>query len=373
MRQQIGVLGGSFDPIHYGHLILAEQIKTEACLDRIVFVPAYVSPFKIWNKPADALHRLRMLELAIGDHEGFEISTIELVKEESSYTYDTLCALRKQYGPSADLHFIVGTDAFMHIEEWNCSKRLLSEFSFLIGLRKGYDEDKLRAILDELSTRYPLKARYIPIPELEIAANDLRDRMAAGKSVRFLLPDDVIEYIQKNGLYQNTARKLREFVKNKLSDERFLHTERVVQKALELANRFNADIEKTEIAAWFHDAYREAGDLEHGAVASDKLAELFHISDCDILNAIRYHTTGRPGMSLLEKIIYVADSVEGGRAYPGVNEFRALSLCDIDECLYTLMVQSNKYLIKQGRPVHPNTIEAIEELKIHLSKENTHE
>lgn len=368
MKQRIGILGGSFDPVHYGHLILAEQIKTEAKLDKIVFVPAYVSPFKIWNKPADSAHRLRMLELAIGGHEGFEISTIELEKEESSYTYDTLCALREQYGNEAELHFIIGTDAFMHIEEWNCSQQLLTEFSFLIGLRRGYDEDKLRAILDELATRYPLKALYIQIPELEIAANDLRDRMAAGKSVRFLLPDAVIDYIQDHGLYQNTARRLREFVRDRVDAERFAHTERVVQKAIELAHRFGADVEKAEIAAWFHDAYREAGNLEHGPLAAQKLEELMGIVDEEILNAVRYHTTGRAGMSLLEKVVYLADAIECGREYPGVDEFRELSCRDIDECLSRVMDHTKGYVQEQGGVLHPNTLDALKELKQHQNE-----
>ena len=373
MKQRIGVLGGSFDPVHYGHLILAEQIKTEAGLDRILFVPAFVSPFKIWNKPADPVHRLRMLQLAIGDHRDFEISTIELDKDEPSYTYETLCTLEKQYGKDSELYFIIGTDAFMHIEEWNCSRQLLSEFSFLIGLRKGYDEKKLEAILQDLASRYPLKAQYIRIPELEIAASDLRDRMAAGKSVKFLLPDEVIEYIYCKGLYQNTARRLQEFVKEKVSESRYRHTEGVVAKAQELAHRFGADPEKAEIAAWFHDAYREAGNLEHGPIAADALRRDFGIDDEDILNAIRYHTTGRPGMSLLEKVIYLADSIEDGRQFPGIDELRCMDSEDIDPCIYRLMTHTKAYVESLGISFHPRSIQAIEDLEERLKKENANE
>lgn len=373
MKQRIGVLGGSFDPIHYGHLILAEQIKTEARLDRILFVPACVSPFKIWNKPIDRTHRLRMLELAIGDHKDFEISTIELDKDTPSYTYETLRALADRYGSDAELFFIIGTDAFMHIEEWNCSRELLSEFSFLIGLRKGYDEKKLESILDDLATRYPLKAEYIPIPELEISASDLRDRMAAGKSVKFLLPDPVIDYINSRGLYQNTARRLQAFVQRKVDHNRYQHTEGVVAKARELAHRYGADPEKAEIAAWFHDAYRETGNLEHGPIAAEELRRQFGIDDQDILNAIRYHTTGRPGMSLLEKIIYLADSIEDGRQYPGIDELRSVDCLDIDRCIYRLMTHTRDYVEGLGIQFHPRSIQAIEELEERFKKERIHE
>ncbi len=373
MEKRIGVLGGSFDPIHYGHLILAEQIKTEAELDKVVFVPAFVSPFKIWNKPAGSAHRLEMLKLAIGDHESFEISTIELEKNAPSYTYDTLRDLQATYPKDAEIFFIIGTDAFMQIEEWNHSRELLSEFSFLIGLRKGYDESKLETILDDLKTRYPLNAQYIRIPELEIAASDLRDRMAAGKSIRFLLPDPVIHYISEQGLYTNIARLLQEYVKNKLTYSRFMHTVGVVNMARELAHKYGADPEKAEIAAWFHDAYREKGNLEHGPIAAEELQKQFGIEDPDILNAIRYHTTGRPGMSLLEKVIYLADSLEAGRNYPGIELLRSKVCQSVDSCLYFLMVHTREYVESLGIQFDPRSIAAIEELKQQLEKENYNE
>lgn len=370
-KQRIGVLGGSFDPVHYGHLILAEQIKTEACLDEILFVPAYVSPFKIWNRPCEADHRLRMLELAIDDHEGFTISTIELEKDSPSYTYDTLCALRDEYGSGAELHFILGTDSFLSIEEWNESEKLLSEFSFLIGLRRGYDEERLKAVLLELSEKYPLKATYIPIPELEISASDLRQRISSGKSVRFLLPDAVIQYIDEQELYDQRIHRVREFAKCRMDSERLSHTRGVVRKAIQLAHRHGADPEKAEIAGWLHDAYRTCGDLEHAEAAARALQEEFDIVDEEIEQAIRYHTTGRAGMGLLEKILYVADALEEGRIYPGVEALRQLSDTDLDECLYRTMLASKNYIEAAGRNVHPSTEAALRELAPKGTKEVT--
>ena len=373
MKKRIGVLGGSFDPVHYGHLILAEQIKTEAALDQVIFVPAFVSPFKIWSKQTDANHRKEMLLLAMNNHPGFEISTIELEKNESSYTYDTLVQLRKEIGEDVDLFFIIGTDAFMHIEEWKHSEELLNNFAFLIGLRRGYDESKLEAILDDLRTRYPLNAEYIRIPELEISASDLRERIASGKSVKFLLPDSVIAYIDQQGLYRNTCITIDSFVKKKVSPERYKHIQGVVHTARELAHKYGADPDKAEIAALFHDAYREAGNLEHGPKAAQQLKELFKINDPEILDAIRYHTTGRCGMCLLEKIIYLADSLEQGRDYPGVQRLRALQLDNIDEYVYILMVRTKEYVEGLGIEFNPRSIAAIKELEVRLRKENIHE
>lgn len=373
MRKRIGVLGGSFDPVHYGHLILAEQIKTEAALDEVVFVPAYVSPFKIWNKQTEGNHRVEMLKLAIDNHPGFEISTIELEENSPSYTYYTLKQLEKDYGGDVDLFFIIGTDAFMHIEGWKHSRELLDGFSFLIGLRKGYDESKLEAILDDLKTRYLLKAEYIRIPELEIAASDLRNRIGTGKSVKFLLPDSVIEYIDQQGLYKNSCLRIESFVKEKVKPQRFEHTVGVVNMARELAHKYGADPEKAEIAAWFHDAYREEGNLEHGPKAAEQLEILFGVDDPEILDAIRYHTTGRVGMGLLEKIIYLADSLEKSREYPGVQELRDMNPDTIDEYVYTLMVKTKQYVEGLGIEFSASSIEAIQELELRLRKENKYE
>lgn len=373
MKKRIGVLGGSFDPVHYGHLILAEQIKTEASLDKVVFVPAYVSPFKMWTTQTDGNHRMKMLELAINGHRGFEISDIELEENKPSYTYYTLSQLEKKYGENADIFFIIGTDAFMHIEEWKHSKELLNNFSFLIGLRKGYDECKLVSILNDLKTRYPLKAEYIRIPELEISASDLREQIASGKSVRFLLPDTVIDYIDKQGLYLNICIRIEAFVKEKVKPERFEHTVGVVNMARELAHKYGANPDKAEIAAWFHDAYREEGNLEHGPKAAEQLELLFGIKDPEILNAIRYHTTGRCGMGLLEKIIYLADSLEKNRNYPGVQELREMTPNTIDEYVYILMVRTKKYVESLGIKFNDRSIAAIQELAIRLEKEEEYE
>ena len=373
MGERIGVLGGSFDPIHYGHLILAEQIKTEAALDKIVFVPTYVSPFKIWNKPAESNHRLQMLKLAIGDYKSFEISTLELDKNEISYTYDTLAKIRNNYPKGTEIFFIVGTDAFMQIEDWNHSKELLTEFSFLIGLRKGYDETILESTINDLKNRYPLKARYIRIPELEIAASEVRASIAVGKSIKFLMPDTVIEYIEKHGLYVNMYKCLEEYVKSRVTQSRFDHTVGVVKMAKELAIQYGADPEKAEIAAWFHDVYRESGAIEHGPLAALEINKQFDIEDQEILDAIRYHTTGRAQMGLLEKIIYIADSLEPGRKFPGIEELRSLASRNIDECLYNLMVHTRDYVKSLDLSFDSSSIEAIEDLKHQIKKENSYE
>lgn len=364
MNRRIGVLGGSFDPLHYGHLILAEQIRQEVNLDLVVFVPAYVNPFKEGLPPAAGHHRVEMLKLALGDDPNFEINDIELQKEGPSYTFDTLTALQEEYGEDVDLFFIMGTDSFLELKDWHKAEELIRNFKFLIGLRRGYDEEKLHKAKKELREKYPLDARYIRIPELEISSTEIKRLIRDGRSVKFLMPESVIEYIDINDLYLDFAGRLREYARRNENPSRFAHTVGVVKAARELAERFGADPRKAEIAAWFHDACRAGGDLEHGKLAAAKLTELFGVEDEDILNAIKYHTTGRPGMSLLEKVIKIADMIEENRDYPGVEEMRRLARTeDIDRCLYKLMEHTKKYVKDRSRAYDPLSQEAMDWLR----------
>ena len=372
MAKRIGVLGGSFDPLHYGHLILAEQIRQEADLDLVILVPAYVNPFKEEVPPADGKHRMAMLELAVGDHRFFEISDIELRREGPSYTYDTLTQLKEGSYPDDELYFIMGTDSFYALEHWHKAEELIENFSFLIGMRKGYDEDELKRTIDRLKQQYPLRAEYFCIPELEISSTEIKQRIRDGRSVRFMLPDKVIEYIRDNELYLDLKGRLREYARKNEKTTRFRHTQGVVKMAKELALRWGADPEKAEIAAWFHDTCRPEGNLEHGPAAAKLLQERYGVDDEDILNAIRYHTTGRPGMSLLEKVIKTADQLEEGRDYPGVEQMREFTKLPPDECVYNLMTHTREYVLSLGARFDPLSDAAIEWLKQQIEQGGIH-
>lgn len=373
MNKRIGVLGGSFDPLHYGHLILAEQIRQEADLDKVILIPAYVNPFKEEVPPADGAHRLEMLRLAAGDHPFFGISDIELKREGPSYTYDTLAELKAKEYPDDELFFIMGTDSFYQLEHWFKAKELIENFGFLIGMRKGYDEEELKQTIARLQQTLPLRAEYIRIPELEISSTDIKQRIRDGKSVRFLLPDPVISYIRENELYLDMIGKVREYARTHEKTSRFVHTCGVVKMAKDLAQRWGADVEKAEIAAWFHDVCRPAGNLQHGPAAAKLLTKLYGVEDEEILNAIRFHTTGRPGMSLLEKVLKVADQLEEGRDYPGVEAMREYTQLPMDECVYKLMTHTREYVHSIGGRFDPLSDETIEWLKEQIGHQESKE
>jgi len=356
---RIGVFGGSFDPVHSGHLILAEQLREEAGLDRVIFIPTFVSPFKQGVKAACGEDRVRMLERAFEGNPYFSVSDIELRREGTSYTIDTLEALKEQH-PDAELCFIMGTDAFLGIEGWYRSEDLLRDFTFLVGMRKGYDNEALLAFAQKMREKYSSSVRCFDIPELEISSSDMRFRHQAGRSLKYMTPDPVIDYIDGKGLYTGLLESLEAFAMEHQSEKRLRHTRGVVEYAEKYALKYGADPFKAKVAAWFHDNFKDAGNLEHGYVAADEIQKRFGISDPDILNALRYHTTGRPNMSLLEKVIKLADQLEPSRIFPGAEELRAGVSDDIDETLLTLLERTKEYVLAKGQPYDELSQQAID-------------
>ncbi len=365
MIKKIGVLGGSFDPVHYGHLILAEQVRSEAGLDSVIFVPANISPFKIDSEPASGEDRYEMVRLAIGGRAGLNVSDIEIERDGPSYTYDTLCELSERLGENCELYFIAGADSVLSMDKWYRAEELLSRFHVLIGLRRGMEEgeEQIKAKVDELNARFGADIRFIRIPELEISSSDIRGRFASGKSVRFLLPDSVINYMNEHRLYRDLPKLLEEFARSREKETRFAHTRGVVETAKKFAERFGADPYKAEVAAWVHDAFRPAGNLIHGELAAEALEKDFNVTDPEILDAVRWHTTGRPGMCLLEKVLKLADSLEPGRTYPGVEELRKALTDDINESLHLMMSHTRDYVNSIGGTYVQVSIDAIADLE----------
>lgn len=344
---KIGIFGGSFDPVHVGHLILADQLRQAAGLDKVIFIPAYRSPFKPGSRPADGDHRLRMLALAAAGCSFFESSDIEIRKEGPSYTYDTLSALKEQH-PCDELYFLMGADALIELGGWHRAEELLRNFSFIAGCRKGYDNSLAEEKLKEYREKYGADLRFFEIPEIEISSSAIRQSLMDGRSVRYLLPDPVIKYISDNGLYRDLLRELEEYARRREKPSRFEHTRGVVQEITRLSKIYGVDSYKAQIVAWFHDTYKQVGPLEHGPLAAEKLREEFGITDPEILEAIAYHTTGKPGMCELTKVMKLADMTEPTRDYPGVERIRASISDDLDGSLLMLMKETRRFVMSRG-------------------------
>lgn len=201
--KRTGILGGSFDPVHLGHIGLAEDAINEADLDNVIFIPAAHQPFKLDRNVTSGEDRLSMLRLAVMGRERLEISEYELEAEGISYTYLTMRAMKQLLGSDTKLFFITGTDSFLKIEQWKNSSELLLNYSFIIGRRPGYKEEELDECISRVRNRYNTEIIQINNTQLDISSTEIRQRLKAGSPAGDLIPPEVERYITEHGLYRN--------------------------------------------------------------------------------------------------------------------------------------------------------------------------
>lgn len=201
--KRIGILGGSFNPIHLAHLVLAEQAREALALDRVIFVPARLPPHKDAAALAGARDRLKMVRLAVADHPQFAVSDMELRREGPSYTIDTVRALRRRFGRNAKLYFLIGSDTVAELPTWRDIRRLVKLCDF-VPLSRPDVRPPSRSVLARAIGRKEasdILSRAIRMPLLGISASGIRRRVAEGRSIRYLVPDAVAEYIRRKNLY----------------------------------------------------------------------------------------------------------------------------------------------------------------------------
>lgn len=192
--RRIGVFGGTFDPVHYGHLVCAEQLREAVGLDIVMFVPCSRQPHKPRRRPSTASDRLAMLRAAIRKHEDFVVSDVETKRGGISYTVDTVRAVRALCGDGPEIWLMLGMDAFLDMPRWKDPDFILGECRFAVAARPGY---RRRSV----SRRVAARCRFVEITALEISSSDIRKRVARGKSIRFLVPHTVEALIRRKGLY----------------------------------------------------------------------------------------------------------------------------------------------------------------------------
>jgi len=201
---RVGVFGGTFDPIHIGHLVSAEEARVELKLERVVFVPAGLPPHKLDHVMSPVGHRLAMVELAIASNPHFAVSRVDIDRFGPCYTVDTIELLRDEWGPGVEIYFIMGSDSLLDILTWHNPRRLIRLCRFAVVSRPGYQVD-----LDELDTLLPGLASRVQIldaPELAISSTDIQRRVREGLSIKYQVPEAVEDYIYQHGLYHELTR-----------------------------------------------------------------------------------------------------------------------------------------------------------------------
>jgi nicotinate-nucleotide adenylyltransferase len=204
-RARIGILGGSFDPIHVGHLVIAESARDQLRLDRVLFVPAASPPHKPHRTLAPAADRVAMARAAVRGNPAFEVSTIEIRRGGTSYTLDTLLELGAQLPRGTEMHFLVGADSALEIDTWHEVRRVLDLAHFVILPRPGFRLDALERLANRIGPRRvaALRRSLLDSPILEISSSDIRRRVASGLSIRYLVPEVVRRHIERQGLYRD--------------------------------------------------------------------------------------------------------------------------------------------------------------------------
>ncbi len=211
--RRVGILGGTFDPVHYGHLVIVEEVHATLQLVEMVFVPTGQPPHKPGAEITAAEHRLAMLELAIASNPHFTISRVDLDRPGPSYTVDTLRLLRKQWGEETAIYFVIGGDSLEELLNWRDPPGILEQLTYLVAVRRpGYNESQ--EYYDWLEARLPgIKQRLLVVnaPQFDISATDLRLRVAEGRPIKYQTPESVEQYIVQYGLYrQKSDRSERE-------------------------------------------------------------------------------------------------------------------------------------------------------------------
>ena len=200
-RPRIGIMGGTFDPVHYGHLVTAEGARCEYGLDQVLFLPSGRPPHKSMKRVSDAEHRFMMTLLAILTNPYFEVSRLDIDREGISYTIDALRRLRADYGPDAELYFITGADAIFEINNWKDSDEYFSIAHFIAAARPGFCLEELPQATQDWVGQHGDRFHVLNVPAMAISSTEIRERVKSGQSIRYLVPESVEHYIKRHKLY----------------------------------------------------------------------------------------------------------------------------------------------------------------------------
>ncbi len=388
---RIGIYGGTFNPPHKGHRRLADEMMKSARLDKILIIPAGTPPHKVSNDLADGNDRLNMCRLEFGG-EKFDVNDLELKREGKSYSVDTVAQIKEIY-PDDELFLIIGSDMLLSFHRWYRYEDILKNITLCVATRENdiSHADLLSYAVDTLK----LKEDNIiisPINAFVCSSTDVRQMIKKGENTDAYLSQEVKKYIMDNNIYKDKYAGWKKLLKERLLEKRYIHSLNVADSALILAEKYGADVEKAYFAGLVHDIMKNTSEeeqlqiMEKGGIILSRTErqnkKLWHamagecflrtemgITDADILNAVRYHTTGRAGMSLLEKVVYIADYISAERDYEDVDVMRDLSLnAGLDEAALYALKYSFTSLSEKEKLIHTDSVEYYNELI--LQKEN---
>ena len=383
---KFGIFGGTFNPIHNGHINIALKIYDKFSLDKILFMPNKIPPHKNIKNVLDEKIRLDMINIAIKNYEFLDVEDYELKKDNISYTYESLEYLDRIY-KGIELFFIIGSDSFLNFDKWQKIERIFRSSNIVVYLRKEAHKDRIIKIKERYEELYKGKIYLFFDKIIDISSTEIREKIFNGDDISNLVPKCVYEYIISKGLYRESImdfEKIDSYLKENLNEFRYQHTLRVVDMGIILANKHGYDdILKVKLACYFHDAGKnlspnkildmvsnegykltceeiENVHIYHGVASMIIARDKFNINDMEVLNAIKNHVTGVEKMTILDKIVFLADFFEMGRDFDRVHKSRDAAIIDLnlDEALILAYDSTINELVSKRRFIHENTIRA---------------
>ncbi len=377
-----GIMGGSFDPVHLGHLQMAETVQRELALEGVLWIPVGDPPHKSHLAPVK--YRLKMVELAIIGYKGFVTSDIEIKRKHITYTVDTLNELKRER-PDDQFVYIIGSDTLFSLETWHTFELVPPLLcSMAVVPRPGTANKAIRERMDYLLRTYNLKTELMSEPGPDISSTDVRLAIERGLPITHLVPEKVAAYIQRHALYKD---EMLSELQRTLTSERYRHTLGVERTAIKLAQLNAVDPDKARVAALLHDCAKcmpekemlallkrhkmmprhkadQTRTLMHAPAGMILAQEKYGVTDPEILSAIRWHTTGHAGMTKLEKLIYLADVAEPNRRpFPALREIRQATWRSLDQGMKMAAERTLSYLDMKGVLPDPHTLELLQDFK----------
>ena len=391
---KLGLMGGTFDPIHNGHLRVAEEMREALNLDAVLFIPAGAPVFKREQHVTDAQVRYDQVRVAVTGNPYFDASPIEVQREGDTFTVDTLCQLREHYPENVEFYFIVGSDSAATVGKWRGCAEIaeLAHLAVAVGRPGSAGEDELR---EAITAAGSFDFHLVRVSILEISSTDIRKRLAEGKSIRYLVPPVIEKAIIQSAISKERqplnvdvfsksfyeARKAE--LEQRVSEKRFKHSLAVSDVCVQLAERYGVDVDKARLAGLLHDWDKGYDDDQararvyelgmqdeidphvvqdmpgtlHGITAARALGQQYPDIPADVLQAISRHTTAAPDMSPLDMVLYIADAIEPNRQFGRIDELRAkVGKVTLEQLYFETYEYWVFLLFERRKPLHPDTI-----------------